>query len=185
MDIFTKIGLLLEDSGEVDEGSDRRGIAGPSPSPEALRLASLFDTDEKMGATYDEEEGCSYLPGNLSYGICTHSAAYVLHTLGKGEIWGSSEDDNPGEAVKLVGGHDWAVIDRRYIVDPWLHTFTGESDQLVFDLKNPADKEAILHWYGPPSTWERMNCDALGYYMGRLGRTTDFPIKGKDGEPFE
>ena len=183
MGIFTKIKRLLENSGEVEEGPVHRGIAGPSPTKEALRLADLFDTDEKMCAPYDEEEGCSYLPGNLSYGICTHSAAYVLHTLGKGEIWGSS--DSPGAAIELVGGHDWAIIDRRYIVDPWLHTFTGESDQLVFDLKNPADKEAILHWYGLPSTWKRLNCDALGYYMGRLGRTTDFPITGEDDDPFE
>lgn len=181
--------MLLEDSGdffdeEVPERfSNRGGIAGPSPSKEALRLANIFDTDEKIGVEYDEEEGASYLPGRkLYFGHCTSVAAYVLSTLKKGEIWGV------GDGVKAHAnhgnGHDWSVIDRRYIVDPWNSTFTGETDQVVFDLQNPADAESIEYWFGDRKNWVRLNSDALGDYLGELGCTTDFLITGEDDNPF-
>jgi len=67
---------------------------------------------------------------------------------------------------ELAGGHDFAIVDDRYIVDPWLMeveldritTLTGKKlyvNQGVFDLENSNDRQLAREIYGPSSNWTR------------------------------
>jgi hypothetical protein len=56
-------------------------------------------------------------------------------------VYGFLSEENPTSAIaRAAGGHDFAVIDDRFIVDPWLGEFScplaelEDCDQQVFDL---------------------------------------------------
>ena len=71
---------------------------------------------------------------------------------------GFDVEDNPtSSAAQDVGGHDFAVIDNRYIVDPWISVYSGEEDQIVFDLQNPSDHAKIEHIFGDRSKWGKFD----------------------------
>ena len=65
-------------------------------------------------------------------------------------------EDNPSvthAGVIVAGGHDFALIDDRYIVDLWISLYTGEEEQVVYDLSKPSDHEKIHAIYGDPVNW--------------------------------
>jgi hypothetical protein len=83
---------------------------------------------------------------------CTNWARQVAKSLpGRTTIMGFSSAANP-TAIQGWDGHDFAVVDDRYIVDGWLKALYG-ADQTVFDLQDPSDAEAIAHFYGNPGEW--------------------------------
>lgn len=85
-------------------------------------------------------------------GICTVGARAMAEMHG-GKVKGYFHEDNPTAAIgKDEGGHDFAVLHDRYIVDPWHKHMYGHPNA-VHDLKNPAHEAAIKHLYGDPATW--------------------------------
>lgn len=97
------------------------------------------------------------------------TVAEVVRRLEPGTvIWGFSDDNNPGTA-HFDGdgddGHVFAVVDGRYIVDPWMFESEGRS---VWDLRNPSDKSEIERLYGDRSTWGRHD------NVNRYTRDSDF-----------
>lgn len=85
---------------------------------------------------------------------CTSHAEYIA-TAENGLICGFFTEDNPCEIGRLADGHDFALIDNRYIVDTWLSHWECEISTPVFDLHNIDDQELIHHWYGKPELWQR------------------------------
>lgn len=131
-------------------------IAGPNPSPEAYALAKLFSSDKKMGVYKDGDY--TMLPGEHPMGTCTNCAWFVVNRLRKGDVYGFDVEDNPDSFVAQdVGGHDFAVIDNRFIVDPWISLYTGQEDQIVYDMANPADQQKIKHLFGDKNKWVRFD----------------------------
>jgi hypothetical protein len=106
----------------------------------------------------------AYLPGDFGdMGKCTNCALYIVSQLdaGRGEVYGFLVDDNyvTSEEIQGCGGHDFAIVDGRYIVDAWISVYAGEEKQMVFDMKDPADAVKIKHYFGEPEKWSYYDKD--------------------------
>jgi hypothetical protein len=106
-------------------------------------------------------DSVSYLPTGGSAVCCTDYAELIYLALpGRVQIFGFANEDNPTsrvarEAIHLCG-HDFAVVDGRYIVDPWPRLVPAEFDQMVFDMQDPQEAATVLDIYGPRECWTRM-----------------------------
>jgi hypothetical protein len=119
-------------------------------------LEARYGSDEALGVHWDEAEGRSLLPDGepaIMRGAC---AAYIVELEGAGKIVGFYDGTNPTAhaAGYAGGGHDFALIDDRYIADPWVKETGLTSTRAVFDLQDPEDQEEIQHLYGDPRMWE-------------------------------
>lgn len=103
----------------------------------------------------------SHFPDGGSATCCTDYAAQIFKALaGRVQIFGFANEDNPTSRVAREelhpGGHDFAVVDDRYIVDPWIRLVAGETGPIVFDLQHPEEAAAALDTYGPRDCWTHM-----------------------------
>ena len=131
---------------------------------DAVSGLSESEHEEYHPLPYDE---IAYLPNGEQMGICTNNAHYIAETLSNDytvRVFGFLSENNPvkNEEIMEVGGHDFAVVNDRYIVDPWLSVFAGESNQTVFDLKDPKDRKLAQHYYGDPGKWSIYQRDPNG-----------------------
>ena len=117
-------------------------------------LIALYGSDHALGVYYDEEEGVSLLPNGGRAAVCTDCARFIGRKEPGTTIVGYSHEDNPSDASELAFGHDFAIVDDRYIVDPWVVETAGVSSRAVFDLENPLDANEIRRLYGDPRKWE-------------------------------
>ena len=149
----------------------------PSTNKFIARVNSIFETEEKIGVFYQNEDGLletdfigteeerfneefsATLPDGKNMSRCTNCAHFVVNTLGEGNVYGFLTEDNPvkSDAINWCFGHDFAVIRKRYIVDIWLSLYGGHEKQTIFDLQNPHDKEKIAHYYGNPELWSMID----------------------------
>jgi hypothetical protein len=106
----------------------------------------------------NEIEGSRFKGTAMSGTECTGYACAMRQALGKRiKILGFSADENPDSSVAAVaGGHDFALLDDRYIVDPWIRDVEAMSQQTVFDIQNPEDAAKIAELYGPQKAWQRV-----------------------------
>ena len=118
-------------------------------------LVALFQSEESMGVYYQELpcDTLAMLPFDSGdFGTCTNSARMIVGQLGRGEVCGFSQEDNPtANAHYFNDGHDFAVIDNRLVVDPWISHYTGYRTKSVYDLLEDADE--IREIYGDPNCW--------------------------------
>ncbi|RCV93745.1 hypothetical protein DU506_00910 [Vreelandella rituensis] len=123
----------------------------------------MIATEDVMGITYSEE-GVALLDNGQEMGKCTHCAWWIIEALGEGDVYGFCTRDNPvgnPDIQDWVGGHDFALIRGRYIVDPWLGVYSAMVPAgTVFDLQEPADRAAIRHHYGDPARWSWFSPDS-------------------------
>lgn len=99
---------------------------------------------------------------------CTNYARSVRKTLiAEGhdvQIVGFKNENNPDCAVTKEdlhpGGHDFAIVDGRYLVDPWIRLVAMARNRIVYDLGERYSLEAAVRVYGTPSLWESL--DRLG-----------------------
>lgn len=104
------------------------------------------------------EDGPSLFPDGGQVVICTSWAIQARRLLGaRAAIYGFYCADNPDATAmaRLADGHDFAVIDGRWILDGWLVHVEGSRDNPVIDLLDPAESETIRRFYGDPAKWER------------------------------
>lgn len=116
-------------------------------------LAHLTSSEQ-----YDEEEGCYYWDnpsgGNrLDSGICTNGAELVAKKFG-GKVFGYYLGH--GESA-LVGntGHDFALVQDRFLVDWWGANVEGTSKP-VYDLQDQGDAQEVSKLYLPRESWVRI-----------------------------
>lgn len=132
----------LDDTGEVISGR------------EYDRRYAHLDRDARPGAE-------SLLPDGTSAVCCTNYAGLVFrHLPGRVRIYGFDNEANPTSRVAREdihpGGHDFAVVDDRFIVDPWPRLVPCAFEQMVFDMADPADAALVADIYGPRECWEHM-----------------------------
>lgn len=85
---------------------------------------------------------------------CTGCDLVITNRFG-GEVRGYYHAHNPGARIgESEGGHDFAITPDRFLVDPWLFHYYGESP--VLDMANPTDRAAALERYGPEENWQRL-----------------------------
>lgn len=112
---------------------------------------------------YDEH---LFLPGGQTMSICTFSARHVAKLLGEGDLYGFQLRNNPSvtdREIILADGHDFLVVQGRYIVDPW-YKFMGANEQGVFDLQDQADLPKLKSIYGDPANWS-VWCNHASKYL--------------------
>lgn len=153
----------------------------------AQQLEKLVDKAEDA-IEFDEEEGTSLVPGGEGSAVeCTAMARFLKKVVG-GELRGYRMEDNPGTKIHdTAEGHDFLVVDGRYIVDHWLKHVQAMTDRAVLDLKNKADLAIVKDFYGdqakwlPEELWEgRLMESPIGigsgneyYWQGRHRNTSD------------
>ena len=87
-------------------------------------------------------------------GNCTACARIITDRFG-GEVRGYYHAHNPTAVVgEVEGGHDFAVTADRFLVDPWLFHYYGESP--VLDMSVSEDRTEALARYGPEENWQRL-----------------------------
>ncbi|WP_396329406.1 hypothetical protein [Burkholderia anthina] len=135
-----------------------------------------FGTDDAFGLLFEDgqskrytlDEGRAILrdgsapddlhmifPDGGSSTICTNYARAIAAALpGRAVVVGFFEQDNPtSRLAQIAGGHDVAIVDGRWIVDPWVRLVESESERICFDLHDPADAATIADLYGDRSCW--------------------------------
>lgn len=102
----------------------------------------------------DDDTYCS-LPGNAGEAVvCSNSARFLQKIVG-GKVLGFWAKDNPGTSMEeLADGHDFLLVNGRYIVDYWVKKIEGVSDRAVLDLQRHADRKIARKMYGLKSKWK-------------------------------
>lgn len=155
---LTLTDLLLEDEGFVDHKF--HGLQPPPPGDPNLEswLEQTFHDEAAYGGN-NPDDGESVLANAAPWFQCTSWARMVVDAIpDRSRVMGFFIDDNPDatEIAKYCDGHDFAIVDDRYIVDGWAKNVEGITSKVVFDMQNPRDKQIILGMYGNPSTWVRV-----------------------------
>lgn len=126
-------------------------------------LLSIKEYDKKYGHLGKENgpDTASLMPDGSSAICCTNYAHYVRNILGnmgfKVDVVGFSNEDNPTSLCAIdeyhPGGHDFAIVDDRYLIDPWVRLVAAVEEQIFYDLSNPADAAKANVIYGPRQLW--------------------------------
>lgn len=132
---------------------------------DAAILTSMFCDEERYGIrpnvilaegeVLDEDADYeSIFPDGSPAVFCSGYAGYVRRMLGdRALIHGYDCGENPQSSIALeAGGHDFAVVDGRYIVDFWAHDM-GYTTSTVIDTEDLSVAEEVLRLYGPRETW--------------------------------
>ena len=144
--------------------------SGINVSTKRLIDSVYRDKGDEFWGVEMTDEGSRFKRTGLSGVTCTGFAVEIFQrNMGCAKIYGFDSEENPTSMIAaLAGGHDFAVLEDRYIVDPWLtEVESGEitihggmvvpvNGQLVFDLNDPEDEKIITELYGDRSKWRRM-----------------------------
>lgn len=110
----------------------------------------------------DQPSGSSLLPHGGSATCCTEYARHIKLILEPEgfnvEIVGFANEDNPTSLCSIheyhPGGHDFAIVDGRFLIDPWVRLVASVEDQIFFDLNDARDLSKALLIYGPRACWK-------------------------------
>jgi hypothetical protein len=125
-----------------------------SPARTASRKAELVHRVRKLvhSVRLDPSDDRCWLPDETEAIVCTNWARLMQRDLG-GAVLGYAHADNPtAELGEVEGGHDFLLLDGRYIVDGWA-LGTWDVGPGVWDREDPKDAAAIRRLYGDPATW--------------------------------
>lgn len=144
-------------------------LEGPDGPGESVSLEAYAKLCEGK-STEDYPGAASTLPHGGSAICCTDYATHIFLKLpGRVQIVGFHNKDNPTSRCAReefhCGGHDFAIVDGRFIVDPWPRLVPMVMEQAVFDLTDPLDVALALDVYGPRECW-KPNIAAEAYAMG-------------------
>lgn len=116
----------------------------------------------------------------IDAGNCTRNAKYVLQKLGLNkEIWGYDWHKNKSaELGEAEGGHDFAVVDGRFLVDLWAMDYYDTEG--VYDLTDARDQREVKRLYGDRQKWVRLSDKdfkniVLSYTLDQLVKKTEKP----------
>lgn len=108
-------------------------------------------------------------PGVGVVGTCTDSAVHLAELLG-GDVLGYSIDENPTAELGVNEfGHDFAVVDGRWLVDFWAKDTYQLPD--LYDMNDPVEATEVRRLYGDPGKWDKMSAENLARYNLHLKRT--------------
>jgi hypothetical protein len=98
--------------------------------------------------------GPARLPNGADAAVCAHGALYLQRVAG-GVVLGYRHDDNPTASLGAAeGGHDFLLVDDRFVVDLWGYDYDGRVPTGVLDLQDPSDASVIARLYGDAARWE-------------------------------
>jgi hypothetical protein len=89
--------------------------------------------------------------------ICTNIARWLKNTMfPDAKIMGYAEWDNPtAKTNRYAEGHDFLVVNDRFIIDFWLkHTECIKDAPVMIDMV--AQPDLVAEWYGDKKKWEHL-----------------------------
>lgn len=139
-------------------------IAYPLPGIQDDTIAGhcrkLFQVMEDS-CLLDEDEECHIFPTGKAFFICTNWANLTRRYFGEDRIvvMGYLHIHNQASAIsEQYEGHDFAVLDGRFIVDGWITGVgleqPGRATPGLYDLQNKDDAAEIARLYGDQTAWE-------------------------------
>ena len=144
-------------------------VSDPRTTTAAALDREFANRDDAYWRIEETPQGSKFKDSEFSGTQCTGYACAVLQKLGKSrvKVFGFHDTDNPSSAIaQAAGGHDFALVDGRFIVDPWLgegfatpmDAKSGEPlpQRTVFDLEAPGDRKLIEELYGDRAKWKDM-----------------------------
>lgn len=125
-----------------------------SADPVRKSLERYFNDEKSLPDKFNRSEECHVFPNGDASAVCTSWAKYVRRLLGnRVQLYGFDDAINKATISKSYGGHDFAVVDGRYIVDGWLKHVAGMHGNAVLDMQDTNDKPIIAKLYGPMEHW--------------------------------
>lgn len=143
-------------------------------------LESLFGTETAFGIryidgenrvfeaaeldAYQEEKGyvLSDVTSEFPDGSMVNCTGYAIQ-IGKKFpdstlIFGFENEDNPDCDIVQKrlhpGGHDFAVLEDRWLIDPWVKQVRYAYEQTIYDLLDPRDFALVRARYGRRDNWK-------------------------------
>lgn len=113
-------------------------------------------TEQEASVLPGDEEGAKF-PNGSPWALCWAWAEDLKARLGTDRVkqYGFSDDENrTSEIADLCGGHDFAVVDGRYLIDGWAKHVEQVHETGVFDLEDDAQLDDISRLYGDPRFWK-------------------------------
>ncbi len=151
-------------------GSDKAlGVSFVNDSTE--EPYTLEQADELFRTLGDKAPGMySVFEDGSSAITCTNYAVQVGYVFKeRSKIMGFANENNPESLVAIEeihpSGHDFAVVDDRWLIDPWVRIVATAYDRICFDMANPDDMAIVKHIYGDPSCWERLESTEASYLL--------------------
>jgi len=129
-----------------------RDVGDPVRSP----LAETLGNGENFGVRWDDEEGDDLFPDGNTAKLCTAWAEQARRVFGeraKMFAFGGRIDNPHSQISRDYGGHEFVIVDDRFIVDGWATLEYGIP--AVLDLQDPVDLPMARMMYGDPRTWTR------------------------------
>jgi hypothetical protein len=132
---------------------DKHFLENRFGSDAAFGVRSVNDTGD------DDPNGRSILPNGGSAVEGLSYAEYIRDHLPDHDVQivGFYSRDNPDSAYARKAwddGIDFAIVDQRYLVDPWPKLVLGGSHPVAYDLHDPTDQIKVKEIYGDPQKWE-------------------------------
>ena len=107
---------------------------------------------------FNEEAEEWQFPDGTACGLCTSSAIQVARQF-DGLVVGYYSNDNSTAEIRLPNhdGHDFALINDRWLVDYWAWHVEGLVASPIFDLSNDADRREVTRLYGSTVKWKPLD----------------------------
>lgn len=122
----------------------------------------LKDLSKAVDRFYDTEEG-TFKEGYEFFHTAAGQATMIVvacRELGLAcKVVGNSNIPDDGPHMERGTGYDWAVVNDRWIVDLWAVSYGGDTERVLYDLADPAERELAIRSFGPIDTWEVLGLD--------------------------
>ena len=126
---------------------------------ESLSMAEFCEFKKANPDFEKDGEFRVVMPDGSSSVVCTNYAQHIKTTLNARnvEIVGffcSDNQDCTFTRMELAEGHDFALVDGRYLVDPWLRLVCGYDNlPMVYDLLDHKEAKDAANMYGTRDRW--------------------------------
>jgi hypothetical protein len=138
-------------------------------------LDSIVEAMWKRQEAWEADHPNRYRPlvcdGIGLVGRCTDTSVWLAERL-KGVVHGYHHEDNPTAVLgETEGGHDFLLIDDRWLVDWWAKDTYQERD--LYDLKKLEDQAEVERLYGDPKNWKAMGPKEFAQYRKHAKALTE------------
>jgi len=120
---------------------------------------------------FDDDEGVWLFRNGGQCAICTDGATRIAEHF-KGAVIGYYAKDNQTAQIgePHAEGHDFALIQSRWLVDYWAWRYAELVRTPIFDLDEEGDCCIAYRLYGPVECWSLIHTYTKQEHGGRLDR---------------
>ena len=117
------------------------------------KIMEFLEALEEEAFYNEEAEEWQFRDGAACF-LCSSSAIQVARQFG-GLVFGYYSSDNPTAHIGSHShdGHDFALIDDRWLVDYWAWRVERLITTPIFDLREQSDRTDIHRLYGDAERW--------------------------------